>query len=174
MTIKEFYDETGYIPLFRINVKHGSTFKMNVSATIENLSGNFTEKIADATKFIRPFNKKWLGEPVEFTEELKHKVKDTLDKLMIPYEEKDDFIVVQSEESIITCYDPLLIPYEYSKLRPIFPDVMIFRKGSRSKTVTETIISLGYFSNMKNEHDHLAVITNGHINDWMDVCIQKK
>lgn len=172
MSIAEFYAESGFIPLFRLNIKHGVTFKMNISSKIETLSGDFQGKITEAMQFVQPFNKKWVGEPLEFSKELKQRVKDMLERLIISYEEKGDFIVVQSENAIITCYDPLLIPFEYSKLRPIFPEVLLFMKGSKTKISNDTIVSLGYFSNNRNAHDHLAVIIDGHINDWMDICIK--
>ena len=172
LTLEEFYHETDYVPLFTIKSQHGKTFKMSAVATIENLNGDFNEQIKEAISFIRPFNKKWIGMPNEFTDEMKVKVKMALDKMIIPYEENGDFIIVQSEEAIISCYDPLLIPVEYSHLKIIYPDMMIFRKGSKTKEINETIISLGYFSGKPNAHDHLAVIMNGHVCDWMVECLK--
>ena len=172
LTIEEFYHETNYIPLFLIKSQHGRTFKMNVFAVIENLNGDFSEKINEASTFIRPFNRRWIGEPTEFTEEMKTKVKMALDKMMIPFEEKGDFILVQSEDVIISCYDQLLIPIEYSKMNLIYPEVMMFRKGSKTIELNETIISLGYFSSKSNARDHLAVIIHGHICDWMNECLK--
>lgn len=173
LTIEEFYREAKYIPLFLIKSQHGTTFKMNAFASIENLNGDFSEKINEASSFIRPFNKRWIGEPNEFTDKMKTKVKMALDKMVIPFEEKDDFIIIQTENVIISCYDQLLIPVEYSQMHLIYPEVMMFRKGSKTREINETIISLGYFSGKPNARDHLAVIMNGRICDWMNECIKK-